>query len=374
MEKTLAVRTATKKVLRDLYALKALLKREDVLSLDKCITLVKDSSQELWLEIVIAGSKGVAENDTCILVAKDTEQKAEALAIEADLFLIRVRRDEEVREKKRVISMELANLCASMKLFRSSLTQEANTDRLTHRMEDYRRMKIDLMCKLDDNDGSALEELYRSTEQSFRVWERSMDRLEQHQVDKKMNTNAPMLKLDRLAVPTFPGDTRAFARFVREFDNTNIKTSCFSPEPRAANWEPQTGGSECSLKERSSQSLKEESASDSKTEDDEEDSEVDSDEKYKGDTCDDSDPEDEEEETVDVEEETVDVEAEDDYDNQYLTREIEKPCDDSDPEDEEEETVDVEAEDDYDNQYLMREIEKPCDDSDPEDEEEKTGC
>ncbi|GAB1600634.1 hypothetical protein Ahia01_000341400 [Argonauta hians] len=229
MEKTLAVRTATKKVLRNLNVLKALLEKEDVLSLGKYITLIEESSQELWLEIVVAGSKGVAEDDPCILKAKDAEQNAGALAIEADLILARARREEEVREKQRAASMELADLCTAMRLFKGDLTQNANTDRLTRKMEEYRRTKIDLMCRLDDNYGTVLEELYCSTAEAFQVWERSMDRLVQNQVEKKANTNAPMLKLDRLAVPTFLGDTWAFARFVREFNDT---VGSQFPEPK----------------------------------------------------------------------------------------------------------------------------------------------
>ena len=216
------VKFATRNVVEGMCCLKTNLQNNNPRLVNKYITVLRVSQEKLIEAIVLAETEGMSLEEACIKEANQVSVSSRDLLMEGEDFVLEHEENEEAKTKQKVAGLKLKEFYSSINSFREWLKDNQDVSRGTEKMEKFRKEKVSLACELDEESEKQLETLFRSVDAEFEQWMKKISKLSvtTKVVEGKPSERRPGLKLDRLSVPTFSGNIRAYAKFKREFNNT----------------------------------------------------------------------------------------------------------------------------------------------------------
>ena len=216
------VKFATRNVVEGMCCLKTNLQNNNPMLVNKYITVLRVSQEKLIEAIVLAETEGMSLEEACIKEANQVSVSSRDLLMEGEDFVLEHEENEEAKTKQKVAGLKLKEFYSSINSFREWLKDNQDVSRGTEKMEKFRKEKVSLACELDEESEKQLETLFRSVDAEFEQWMKKISKLSvtTKVVEGKPSERRPGLKLDRLSVPTFSGNIRAYAKFKREFNNT----------------------------------------------------------------------------------------------------------------------------------------------------------
>ena len=243
------IRIGTKRVISVTKSLKSSLDKNNTRLVSKYVSQLTDSLESLDQELVSAQVEGVSADEPYLVESNQVSDQANELIIQADEFLLETEENEEAIALQKVTTVKLNDLISSLTVFNDSLSTTVekilnDVDESKHQgtvdnlisirrkqLESYQCQKVSLESQVTEDHSVAVEKLksiYIETYRSLDRWIETALKFcakgikdENLQPNpKKASSKGPGLKLDRLALPVFKGNVRAFARFVREFEST----------------------------------------------------------------------------------------------------------------------------------------------------------
>ena len=269
MDKKSQVVLTTKKVDAISVKLKASVEKKNVRLTKKYVTQIEESL-DTFLELLVSIEvDGVDLEEPWVVESKRIDELGQSILADAEEFLAEAEDSEVENANGRVLKVKLDDLCLSMASFRDNLKIPASSviedveaakqarvieeiiARKKEQLNSFKSSKISI-CGEVSKDMSAdvlkrMNELYTSVNDIFNEWMEAAVKLcpLQESVVKGAKSREPGLKLDRLALPTFKGDVRGFARFMKEFEATvgvqftdpkvkvmYLKNQCLSGQPK----------------------------------------------------------------------------------------------------------------------------------------------
>ena len=244
MDKKNQVILATKKVDAISAKLKNSIQKRNIRLAKKYVGQIEECL-ESFLELLVALEvDGVGLDEPWVVEAKRVEEFGQSTLTDAEEFLVDAEDAEVETAKGRVVQVRLDDLCSSMTSFMENLktpassivedVEAANQARVVDELITQKREQIHLfktsklsICGELSTDASVdlkrVNELYVHMNDTFVEWVEAAVKvcpLKESGVVKSTKAREPGLKLDRLALPTFKGEVREFARFMKEFEAT----------------------------------------------------------------------------------------------------------------------------------------------------------
>ena len=244
MDKKNQVVLSTKKVDAISAKLKTSIQKKNVRLTKKYVGQIEECL-ESFLELLVALEvDGVDLDEPWVVEAKRVEEFGQTTLTDAEEFLVDAEDVEVETAKGRVVQVKLDDLCLSMTSFIENLktpassviedVEAANQARVVDELIAQKREQIRLfkssklsICGELTADASVdlkrMNELYVHMNDMFVEWMEAAVKvcpLKESGAVKGTKTREPGLKLDRLALPTFKGEVRGFARFMKEFEAT----------------------------------------------------------------------------------------------------------------------------------------------------------
>ena len=191
---------------------------------NKLIPELKENRKNLNESIIKAEVEGVDSEQDFMKNAKEQTEKSMIVLNEGVEFLLDYEESETNRKNLKLNTAKLKDLTDSLNSFIDWVKTEDNIDESKgmERLKNLREEKIKLSCELEETDQSKLSTLFCQAEKEADEWVRKLQKSNSSEKIKETEgiKKKPGLKLDRLSVPTFSGNMRAYAKFKREFENT----------------------------------------------------------------------------------------------------------------------------------------------------------
>ena len=244
MDKKNQIVLASKKVDAIGAKLKASIEKRNVRLTKKYVGQIEECL-ESFLELLVALEVGgVGLDEPWAVEAKRIEEFGQTILTDAEEFLVDAEDAEVETAKGRVVQVKLDDLCLSMSSFIENLktpvssvvedVEAVNQARVVGELIAQKREQIHLfksnklsICGELSADASVdltrVNDLYAHMNDIFVEWLEAAVKVCPLKDSGEVNSTRarePGLKLDRLALPTFKGEVRGFARFMKEFEAT----------------------------------------------------------------------------------------------------------------------------------------------------------
>ena len=210
------------------------------------IDKLQASLDNLLEALVDAELEGIEETEAWMVKARKADQEGREVLFKGEEFISEASLNESTSAILRVNENKLELLLSQVQEFQISLNtpainmiekseDEKQNEALSKLLSDkqnsfktYQSEKIDLISqecfKMDEDKVKELKDFFKTVSIELKNW---CDEANKHYVfsgstspTRTERSRGPELKLDRLTLPTFRGDVRHYARFMREFNSS----------------------------------------------------------------------------------------------------------------------------------------------------------
>ena len=234
---------ATRKVKSLVESLKNSMLTKNSRLIQKYVKELKEALEDMLEALVAVEIEGIDEKEPWLVNAREFEESGQAKLFDAEKYLLEIEDKEECNARELVNEAKLKELVSSVTSLSESLktsaidlvkdVDKAHQPKIIHDLIDERKcqmsvlkkQKLELFSTVENPSGkmTKFEENYNSVSTMLNDWiEIAIKYVGQlgNVIPVNNSSKGPGLKLDRLSLPVFKGNVRAFARFVREFEST----------------------------------------------------------------------------------------------------------------------------------------------------------